>query len=231
MKLLWLDLETTGLDPAKCQILEVAAMTAELASPFALLNGISTPIMPYGMVLEPGTSAINVERRWINQQSPFIQEMHTKNGLFEDCLRRGIDAADAEDLVLKLLGARYGAGTTPDVPAREDLVVLAGSSIHFDKAFIEKHMPRLATQLSHRLYDVSAVKLFAESLGMPKLPKAEAHRAADDIRESLNHALAVAVWFSNVRIDAASDAAREVDAAEARVRESFAATLEKEGAY
>ncbi len=73
--------------------------------------------------------------------------------------------------------------------------MLAGSSIHFDHAFLAVHMPRFAARLSHRHYDVSAIKLFCQSLGADKFPKAEAHRAKDDIAESIAHAKACAEWL------------------------------------
>ena len=57
-------------------------------------------------------------------------------------------------------------------------------------------MPTLDKRLSYRHYDVSAVKLFCQSLGMPKLPKAEAHRAKDDILESIAHAKKCADWLA-----------------------------------
>jgi len=67
--------------------------------------------------------------------------------------------------------------------------------VHFDHGFLRVHMPKLAARFSHRHYDVSAVKLFCQSLGMPKPPKAEAHRAAADVRESIEHAKACADWL------------------------------------
>jgi oligoribonuclease (3'-5' exoribonuclease) len=73
---------------------------------------------------------------------------------------------------------------------------LAGSSVHFDHGFIKHWWPQLASRFSHRHYDVSAVKLFCESLGMPRLPKAEAHRAREDILESIAHARECVRWLA-----------------------------------
>ncbi len=56
-------------------------------------------------------------------------------------------------------------------------------------------MPTLAERFSHRYYDVSAVKLFCRSLGMPKPQPAEAHRAMADIQESIAHARQCARWL------------------------------------
>lgn len=166
MKLLWLDLETEGLDPATCSILEVAVSVADLASP---LN--ATPL--YHAVL--GTSD---ER--VSKLHPIVFDMHTKNGLLTECLRSGKTVADVERDLLALI---------PASPDKEEMPVLAGSSIHFDHSFLRVHCPELSGRLSHRHYDVTAVKFFCQSLGMAKPPKAEAaHRAAEDIVASIEDA-------------------------------------------
>lgn len=168
MKLLWLDLETTGLDPRECKVLEVAVMQAELTSPFAV-----TPF--YHCVMQHDGKDL----------SPFILEMHTKNGLLAECVRSDAFIEEADAALAALV---------PQAASREDLLVLAGSSIHFDHDFIRVHLPEFAKRLSHRHYDVSAVKLFCESIGMPKLPRAEAHRAQADVLESIDHAQRCAEW-------------------------------------
>lgn len=165
MKLIWLDLETTGLDPETEVILEVAAFEAELTKPFDARK-------IYDTVLEfPATKATSL--------TPFILKMHTD--LLEACAVSLVSVKSAElDLMHRL-------------PERE--YTLAGSSVHFDHGFIRQHMPNLNKRFSYRHYDVSAVKLFAQSLGMKPFPKAGAHRAAADCLESIAHAKAVAEWF------------------------------------
>jgi len=171
MKLYWLDLETTGLDHKTCEILEIALIEAELLAPFE-------PLRTYHAIVG-----------WEGNQSSLhskVIEMHTKNGLFEECARstRTIVAIEHELLTL-----------VPEVEDPREKPVLAGSSIHFDHDFIREHLPILNRRLSHRHYDVSAVKLFARSLGMAKPPVAEAHRALDDIRESIEHAKTCRDWL------------------------------------
>ena len=173
--LLWLDLETTGLEPQTETILEVATFTAPLEKPFEL-----TPLYEAVIACPPSVKAgVNT----------IVRGMHTENGLWEACEKsnlrlRDVDSLDDRSLFMKLRALYHG-----------EKFILAGSSIHFDHAFIEAHWPSVASLLSHRHYDVSAVKLFAQSLGMPKLPKAEAHRAAADVMESVAHAKAVARWL------------------------------------
>jgi oligoribonuclease len=174
MKLLWLDLETGGLDPAQYGILEVAALVAAFEDPFEPTGGSFIAALR-----TPLSSPMSAPAR----------EMHTKSGLLEECARSLVDVADAERALLALVPE--GNPTDP----RQEKTTLAGSSVHFDLAFVRRLMPTLAARLSYRVYDVSAVELFCRSLGMTKLPRAEAHRALPDIHESLAIAKKCADWL------------------------------------
>lgn len=179
MKLLWLDLETTGLDPRQDDVLELACAIADLSTPFDI-----TPT-------EPGSFLLGY--RWSPQYwDPFVREMHTKNGLIADLELSGKNCRSAREVEAKLLTM------VPDEADREEKTVLAGSTISFDLEFLRNTMPTLAKRLSHRVYDVSAVKLFCRSLGMPKIPKQEAHRAAADVLESIAHARLCAEWLKKL---------------------------------
>jgi oligoribonuclease len=176
-KLLWLDLETTGLDARKCDILEVSLMEADLFDPFNVSPVYDTvvwfPESKHGDIPEGDRQ--------------FILDMHTKNGLLEACARS--TSPGLRQVEHRLLDF------VPWVEAKDDRPVLAGSTVHFDHDFITQHMPELARRLSHRHYDVSALKLFCQSMGMPKFRKAEAHRAQADIWESITHAKECTTWL------------------------------------
>lgn len=186
MRMYWLDLETTGLDPQKDQILEVAVAEASFTSPFDAWVIYDRPL--------------HTDLR-DDQLSPFILDLHTRNGLLADCRKstlgyRNQGVGDIEQDLLALI---------PEAGKGEDLPTLAGSSVHFDHEFLKHHMPTLAKRFSHRHYDVSAVKLFCQSLRMPKIPKAEAHRALADVRESIAHAVMCKDWLSSHFINGSVD--------------------------
>lgn len=168
IKLLWLDLETTGLDPRTETALEICCMVAPIEEPFA-----AVPLCE-GVIHHDGQGL-----------SDFIRDMHTRNGLLAECAVAPHTLADADHALAKSL--------PPD--ALRTNLVLAGSSVHFDLGFVRAHLPEFAARISHRIYDVSSIKLFCQSLGMPPFRKAEAHRARPDILESIQHARECAAWL------------------------------------
>ena len=174
-KLMWLDLETTGFGPTKQQVLEVALWVADLSSPFEARPAYQS------VVYFP-------RDRW-GELDPVVLAMHTKNGLLEECARA---SAPSIELVEQRLLAHV-----PVEKERDDKPILAGSTIHFDHSFIEVHLPLVHARLSHRHYDVSGLKLFCQSMGMPKFRKAEAHRADADVAESITHGAECEQWLRN----------------------------------
>jgi len=173
-KLLWLDLETTGLDPQTGRILEVAWALAEFNDPFELIEPIRTLTL-----------------RWngdISDLNDWVQKTHAASGLFRDC---AMSQTALQDVIAELLRILPTEGEKP---------ILAGSTIGFDMGFLKFHMPAVVERLHYRLYDVTAAKLFLNSLGMPVLPKAEARRAKDDIEESIRHGRICAEWVRSMPI-------------------------------
>ena len=158
--LLWIDLEMTGLSPEKDRILEVAAIAT-------------------GWDLEPKaemTAVVKVDSDFMRER--MVGEFWEKNSESRDALisqNENGEAVDAvEKKILDFLDKNFGKE-----------IILAGNSIHQDRKFIEREMPKLNARLHYRMLDVSAWKVYFENALGKKFIKPENHRALDDIQGSI----------------------------------------------
>lgn len=169
MKLAWIDLETTGLNPSFDLILAYGVRITD-----EKLNLITEAELVIGHTDEAIASR-NV--------SPYVQEMHTKNGLWEKVRQSVHTEADAgRDLYACL--ERHLAG---------EKGILAGNSVHFDRSFIWEVWPKVLDLLSHRHLDVSVFKVLQGVWGLPDFGggKEAAHTPLADLDASMAHFLAV----------------------------------------
>lgn len=166
----WIDIETTGLNERVDQILEIALSSAAFDEPFNATERYHA-IVRYR---EPVQSKVD----------QYVRDMHTKNGLWSACASSELSVPRAISEIIEIVQSTSSTDN-----------ILAGSSVHFDRRFLENASTRFAPLFSHQHYDVSAIKLFCESLGMPKIPKGEAHRAKADVLESIAHATQCAWWL------------------------------------
>ena len=159
-KLLWVDLEMTGLEPDKDKILEVAAIATDMQ-----LNEIAT----YEAVVKVDDKLI---------KSRMVGDFWEKNSKTRDALiaqnETGKSVKEAEKELLDFIGKNFGK-----------TIYLAGNSIHQDRKFIEREMPELDKKLHYRMLDVSAWKIYFENALNKKFTKPENHRALDDINGSI----------------------------------------------
>lgn len=159
-KLLWVDLEMTGLDPEKDQILEVAAVAT------------SWDLEPIAEM----TAVVKVPEELMRER--MIGEFWEKNAASRDALMaqnaQGEDAIEVQKQLLQFVEQYFGKE-----------VILAGNSIHQDRKFIDREWPGLAQKLHYRMLDVSAWKVYFEGAKGKKFVKREAHRALDDIQGSI----------------------------------------------
>lgn len=183
--LLWIDLETTGLDPDKGCILEVCAV---LDAPAASMTLPAREIASmHSLGREPRRQVQVLDRVIIHDDpdalpwEPVAREMHSESGLLEAL--EHVDLESGRYLALPDVEAMLVAAIAPCPHAK---VVLAGSSVHFDRAWIRVHMPELDGKLSHRHMDASCIGTWMTMLGDPVLvPKTRGHRASSDVWHSI----------------------------------------------
>jgi len=161
-KILWIDLEMTGLDPKEDRILEVAAIATdwdfqEIAR-YEAVKKVGPNLMKQRMVGEFWENYSDV------RDSLMAQNENGKNG------------RTVENELLAFINEHFAS----DKP-----VLLAGNSIHQDRKFIENEWPRLNEKLHYRMLDVSAWKVVFEGKYKKKFAKPEAHRAMEDIQGSI----------------------------------------------
>lgn len=171
--IVWIDTETTGLDPATDDLLEIAVVVTR--------NDL-TEIGAFDIVIAPSPDVdASIER-----MSAFVREMHTANGLIE--ATRGPDAHDprvADQLVAGAID-RFTAG-------HPGPFLLGGNSITHDRGFLARHAPQTFSRLHYRSIDASGIEQEMLRDGYDRqiaawrdrFKPSDAHRALGDIRDSL----------------------------------------------
>jgi len=165
--LIWLDMEMSGLDPDKERIIEVAAIATD-----AQLAELA--IGPDLVIHQPD--------ELLAAMDDWNRTHHSASGLVDRVKASQVTEAEAEAQLLAFIQAH--------VPSPKDRPVLAGNSIHQDRRFIRRYMPRLDARLHYRMVDVSTIKELARRWypqAIARQPqKKDTHRALDDIRESID---------------------------------------------
>ncbi|KAF7284236.1 hypothetical protein GWI33_022387 [Rhynchophorus ferrugineus] len=164
-RIVWIDMEMTGLDADKDKIMEVACLVTD-----SDLN----------IVAESPDIYINQPKEILDKMNEWCIKQHGKSGLTEACLNSKTTLSEAENTVLKFLENNVAYQSSP----------LAGNSVYMDRMFLMKHMPKVNDYLHYRIIDVSSIKVLCQRWNpevSKNLPKKEfQHRALQDIRESVN---------------------------------------------
>ena len=176
--LAWIDLEMTGLDPTRHVIVEIAS----------LITDDDLTIVAEGPDLVIGASESE-----LSAMDDFVTKMHTHSGLLEDIRSSSLTRAEAEDATLRFLAEHI---------AQAQSVPLCGNSIGTDRRFLATQMPSIESFLHYRSVDVSTIKELARRWAPSVIESAPtkdgAHRALDDIKESLNELRHYRTTFFNL---------------------------------
>lgn len=161
-RMVWIDLEMTGLDIEKESIIEIATVITD-----GDLNILAT-----GPNL-----AINVSQELLDGMDDWNTRHHHGSGLVQRIHDEGKNLSDAEQATVEFLLEWIEPGTAP----------LCGNSVWNDRKFLAKEMPRVLEMLHYRMIDVSTIKELARRWypDVPFYVKKGAHLALDDILESI----------------------------------------------
>ncbi len=162
-RLIWIDLEMTGLDCQADSIIEIATIVTD-----ANLE----------VVAEGPVVAIQQPDAMLDGMDAWNTRQHTKSGLVERVRASSVSAAEAEQATLAFLGRHVEPSSSP----------MCGNSICQDRRFMAREMPALEAFFHYRNLDVSTLKILA-GLWAPSVlagvDKKSQHLALADIRDSI----------------------------------------------
>lgn len=162
-RLIWIDLEMTGLDPENDRIIEVATIVTD-----ADLNTLAE-----GPVL-----AVHQSDAALEAMDEWNTTTHGNSGLTQRVRESSLTERDAELETVAFLKEWVDARTSP----------ICGNSICQDRRFLARYMPELEAFFHYRNLDVSTVKELGrrwKPQALEGFKKKGAHLALDDIRESI----------------------------------------------
>lgn len=162
-RLIWIDLEMTGLDPEVDVVIEIATIVTD-----AELN----------VIAEGPVIAIQQSAETMANMNEWCIKQHGSSGLTQRVLESTISCAEAERLTLAFLQQYVPAGVSP----------ICGNSVGQDRRFLVRYMPQLEAFFHYRTIDVSTLKELARRWRpalLDGLQKQGSHLALDDIRDSI----------------------------------------------
>ncbi|XP_046426374.1 oligoribonuclease [Neodiprion virginianus] len=164
-RLVWIDMEMTGLNVEKCHIMEIACLISD-----SNLNIVSDD---FHVVVHQPDDILEAMNDWCIAQ-------HAKTGLTAESRASKVSLREAEELTLEFLKT--------NVP--EKLCPVAGNSVWMDRVFIQKYLPLVHNYVHYRIIDVSTIKELMRRWCPNQYARVPAkkfnHRALDDIKESIN---------------------------------------------
>jgi oligoribonuclease len=159
-----MDLEMTGLDPGRHVIVEIATLVTDDE-----LN----------IVAEGPDLVLHAEEDKLAEMDDVVRRMHTTSGLLEAIKASTVTLEQAGAATLQFVRQHSPGGASP----------LCGNSIAMDRSFLRAYLPELDDHFHYRSIDVSSLKelckRWSPAVYSARPHKQTAHRALDDIRESV----------------------------------------------
>lgn len=181
--MVWLDVETTGLDPNKNNLLEIYSY---------ITDKNLKRLGQYGSVVRYSP----VERAIMKLgSSSYVKDMHEKTGLWDKLVTAEAKTLKTIDLSLSTLISKLKEehGYTK--------ALVAGNSVRLDLNFVEKFLPLTYQELHYQYVDVSSLQWVMDITGASKdmgtLNKRLVHSAEDDILESIEQYKIIEKWIEN----------------------------------
>jgi oligoribonuclease len=169
--LFWIDLEMTGLDDEKDSILEVAVVVTNLE--------FKTLEQYHRVVFQPPEV--------VAKMNDWCKKTHGESGLTA-LIPTGTPIKEVERELIELTKRHFGP---------QERIVLVGNSVGNDRRFIDRYLPDFAKRLHYRLIDVSSYKEIFRDKYQVAFEKKNAHRAVDDIFESIRE---LELYLSYVKV-------------------------------
>lgn len=163
-RLIWIDLEMTGLDTERDGILEIATVVTD-----SELN----------VLAEGPELAIAHPLATLEAMDDWNRNQHGKSGLWRRVLEEGVPLAEAEARTLAFLREWVAPNASP----------MCGNSICQDRRFLHRLMPALERHFHYRNLDVSTVKELARRWApavLDGVQKQSAHTALSDVHDSID---------------------------------------------
>jgi len=161
--LIWIDMEMSGLNPETDRILEIAVV-------------VTNPQLD--TVAEAPVLVVHQPAAVLDAMDDWNKSTHARSGLIDRVKSSTLSEAEAEEKMLAFLLEHVPPGVSP----------MCGNSVHQDRRFLSRYMPRLEAHFLYRNLDVSTLKELARRWKpdiMAGLTKHGKHEALADIHESI----------------------------------------------
>jgi oligoribonuclease len=161
--LIWIDMEMSGLDPEHNKVLEVAVVITSAS---------------LDTVAEAPVQILHQDEEVLSGMDAWNTSTHARTGLTQRVRASSLTEAEAERSLLDFVARYVPPGVSP----------MCGNSVHQDRRFLARYMPRLESHFLYRNLDVSTLKELARRWRpalLEGLVKSGRHEALADIHESI----------------------------------------------